>query len=112
MPDAGHVPSISVVVPIYNVEPYLAECLESLLAQTAGDLEVVMVDDGSTDRSAAIAERHTDLDSWPVPRSVYRLDMARRRTAQAITLLKPCGVGRAPEPAEQPAVAELDPVLR
>jgi CDP-glycerol glycerophosphotransferase len=63
VPDAGHVPSISVVVPIYNVEPYLAECLESLLAQTAGDLEVVMVDDGSTDGSAAIAERYAELDS-------------------------------------------------
>ena len=114
MPDAGHVPSISVVVPIYNVEPYLAECLESLLAQTAGDLEVVMVDDGSTDGSAAIAERYAELDSGPcrgLARST-RLDMARRRTAQAITLLKPCGVGRAPEPAEQPAVAELGPVLR
>jgi CDP-glycerol glycerophosphotransferase len=63
VPDAGDVPSISVVVPIYNVEPYLAECLESLLAQSAGDLEVVMVDDGSTDGSAAIAERYAELDS-------------------------------------------------
>ena len=49
-------PRISVVVPIYNVEPYLEECLESIAAQTHRDLEVVMVDDGSTDRSAAIAE--------------------------------------------------------
>jgi CDP-glycerol glycerophosphotransferase len=56
------VPSISVVVPIYNVEAYLPECLESLLAQTVDDLEVVMVDDGSTDGSAAIAERYADLD--------------------------------------------------
>ena len=50
------VPRISVVVPIYNVERYLEACLESVAAQTFGDLEVVMVDDGSTDGSAAIAE--------------------------------------------------------
>ncbi|WP_042383304.1 bifunctional glycosyltransferase/CDP-glycerol:glycerophosphate glycerophosphotransferase [Streptacidiphilus melanogenes] len=48
-------PRLSVVVPIYNVERYLDECLASLAAQTMGDFEVVMVDDGSTDGSAAIA---------------------------------------------------------
>jgi CDP-glycerol glycerophosphotransferase len=46
---------ISVIVPIYNVEPYLRACLESIAAQTVRDIEVVMVDDGSTDGSAAIA---------------------------------------------------------
>ncbi len=51
------VPQISVVVPIFNVERYLAACLESAAAQTVSDLEIVMVDDGSTDGSAAIAER-------------------------------------------------------
>ena len=49
-------PRISVVVPIYNVEPYLERCLDSLAGQTLADLEVVMVDDGSTDGSAEIAE--------------------------------------------------------
>jgi CDP-glycerol glycerophosphotransferase len=49
-------PRISVVVPIYNVEPYLEECLESIARQTYTDLEVVMVDDGSKDSSPAIAE--------------------------------------------------------
>ncbi|RAG81710.1 CDP-glycerol:glycerophosphate glycerophosphotransferase [Streptacidiphilus pinicola] len=48
-------PRLSVVVPIYNVERYLDECLASLAAQTMGDFEVVMVDDGSTDGSATIA---------------------------------------------------------
>jgi CDP-glycerol glycerophosphotransferase len=56
------VPRISVVVPIYNVEAYLAECLESLAGQTVHDLEIVMVDDGSTDSSAAIAERFAERD--------------------------------------------------
>jgi len=55
-------PRVSVVVPIYNVEAYLDECLESLAAQTFEDLEIVMVDDGSTDRSAAIAEKFAARD--------------------------------------------------
>src|SRR5918994_2674717 len=53
---------ISVVVPIYNVEPFLDECLRSIAGQTHADLEVVMVDDGSTDGSAAIARRFAERD--------------------------------------------------
>jgi CDP-glycerol glycerophosphotransferase len=53
---------ISVVVPVYNVEAYLAACLDSVLAQTVGDLEVVLVDDGSTDGSAAIARSYVARD--------------------------------------------------
>src|SRR3954464_14387556 len=55
-------PRISVVVPIYNVEPYLDECLDSIARQTYRDLEVVMVDDGSKDNSPAIAERWVSAD--------------------------------------------------
>ncbi|WP_399925849.1 CDP-glycerol glycerophosphotransferase family protein [Streptomyces kanamyceticus] len=55
-------PRLSVVVPVYNVELYLDECLESLAAQTFTDFEVVMVDDGSTDGSAAIAEAFAAAD--------------------------------------------------
>jgi CDP-glycerol glycerophosphotransferase len=51
----GPMPRISVVVPIHNVEAYLRPCLRSIATQTSADLEVVMVDDGSTDGSAAIA---------------------------------------------------------
>ncbi len=53
---------ISVVVPIYNVEEYLGSCLRSLSAQSAGDLEVIMVDDGSTDSSAQIAAEFAQRD--------------------------------------------------
>src|SRR4051794_31037869 len=49
------VPRLSVVVPIYNVETFLEECLESLAGQTLRELEVIMVNDGSTDGSGAIA---------------------------------------------------------
>ena len=47
---------VSVVVPIYNVEEYLAECLESVANQSLKDIEVLMIDDGSTDNSARIAK--------------------------------------------------------
>ena len=56
-------PRVSVVVPIYRVEAYLEECLASLRAQTFADLEVVMVDDGSPDGSAAIAARVAEEDA-------------------------------------------------
>src|SRR4051812_16290697 len=53
----------SLIVPIYNVELYLEECLGSLAAQTARDFEVVMVDDGSTDGSAGIAAAAAERDN-------------------------------------------------
>ena len=55
-------PRLSVIVPIYNVERYLPACLDSLAAQTFRDIEVLMVDDGSPDGSAAIAEAYADRD--------------------------------------------------
>jgi glycosyltransferase involved in cell wall biosynthesis len=55
---AGVQPRLSIVVPVYNVEPYLTECLESILAQPYTDYEVVMVDDGSTDASGRIARTY------------------------------------------------------
>jgi CDP-glycerol glycerophosphotransferase len=55
-------PRISVIVPIYNVQAYLAECLDSLLGQDAGDFEGILIDDGSTDASGAIAERYAARD--------------------------------------------------
>ena len=48
-------PKVSVIVPIYKVRDYIGECLESLLAQTLSDFEVVCIDDGSPDDSVAIA---------------------------------------------------------
>lgn len=49
-------PVISVIVPVYNVEKYLAECLDSLLNQSFKDIEIICVNDGSTDHSAEILE--------------------------------------------------------
>ncbi|MFJ1756687.1 glycosyltransferase family 2 protein [Kitasatospora sp. NPDC088134] len=55
-------PRLSVVVPVYNVERYLVECLDSIAAQTFDDLECVMVDDGSTDTSAELAAAYAAKD--------------------------------------------------
>ena len=52
----------SLVVPVYNVEEYLAECLDSVLSQTFSDYEVLLIDDGSTDGSSAICERYANID--------------------------------------------------
>ena len=49
-------PIISVIVPVYNVEKYLRECLESLICQTLEDIEIICINDGSTDSSLAILE--------------------------------------------------------
>ena len=49
-------PNISIIIPVYNVEAYLADCLDSILAQTFESFEVILVDDGSTDGSPAIAQ--------------------------------------------------------
>ena len=51
-------PKISVIVPVYNVEPYLTECIDSILAQTYRDFELILVDDGSTDGCHAICDAY------------------------------------------------------
>src|SRR6185437_2989393 len=53
---------ISVIVPFYNVENYLAECLDSILGQSFAHFEVLLVDDGSPDGSRSIAERYVARD--------------------------------------------------
>ena len=53
---------ISVIVPVYNVEEYLDECLESISHQTYTDIEVILVNDGSTDGSREICERYCQQD--------------------------------------------------
>ena len=55
-------PIISVVIPVYNVEKYLARCLDSVLAQDFSDYEVILVNDGATDSSSQICEAYAKKD--------------------------------------------------
>ena len=55
--------TISVIVPVYNVAGYLPQCVDSILSQDYGDLEVILIDDGSTDGSGEICDRYAAQDS-------------------------------------------------
>ena len=86
---------ISIIVPIYNAEEYLQACIESLIRQTEEDLQLILVNDGSTDESPAIARSyaaHRNLFATPCravrcteqrtetrERRVYRFRGRRRR---------------------------------
>lgn len=54
---------ISVIIPVYNVEKYLNECIDSVLAQTHTDFELILVDDGSSDRSGQICDEYAVKDN-------------------------------------------------
>ena len=53
---------ISVIVPVYRVEAYLKRCVDSIRAQTLKDLEIILVDDGSPDRSGELCDQYAVLD--------------------------------------------------
>ena len=55
--------TISIVVPVYNVEQYIGECLESIVNQTYRDIEIIIVDDGSPDNSCEIYQRYAENDA-------------------------------------------------
>ena len=53
---------VSLIIPVYNVAPYLAQCLDSILAQTMPDIELICINDGSTDESGAILQGYAAKD--------------------------------------------------
>ena len=53
---------ISIVIPVYNVEKYLVDCLDSIINQNFSDWEVIMVNDGSTDHSDEIGKEYCEKD--------------------------------------------------
>ena len=56
-------PKISIIVPVYNVEPYLRQCLDSVVNQTLQGIQIICVNDGSTDGSLTILQEYADKDS-------------------------------------------------
>ena len=54
---------ISIIIPVYNVEKYIRKCIDSVLSQTFTDIEVILVDDGSTDDSGKICDEYSRVDS-------------------------------------------------
>ena len=55
-------PKVSIVIPTYNVESYLRECLDSVVNQTLKDIEIICVNDGSTDNSLQIIQEYAAKD--------------------------------------------------
>lgn len=53
-----NIPAVSIIIPMYNSEKYIADCLDSILAQTFDDYEVIVVDDASTDSSRDIVKSY------------------------------------------------------
>ena len=71
---------ISIVIPVYNVEKYLSRCIKSVLNQTYKNLEIICINDGSTDSSLKILEEFKDIDDLPVQlRATYNLLLIESR---------------------------------
>ena len=56
-------PLISVIVPVYNAEKYVSSCIDSILAQTFTNFELILIDDGSTDKSGQICDCYSIIDN-------------------------------------------------
>lgn len=67
-------PKVSILIPCYNSERFIAETLDSCLAQTYSNIEIIIVDDGSTDRSLAIAREN--YESKVIISSTLRITVA------------------------------------
>ena len=59
----NYTPKVSVIIPVYNVEEYLRECLDSVVNQTLKEIEIICVDDGSTDNSLEILKEYAKKDN-------------------------------------------------
>jgi glycosyltransferase involved in cell wall biosynthesis len=87
----AHVPLISIIVTVYNLEDYVGECLDSLVGQREADFEVVVVDNGSTDQSVSICRSYAKLHpqrirlvELPAPGRLYRAHQAGLCAASGI----------------------------
>ncbi|MFC7347419.1 glycosyltransferase family 2 protein [Chryseobacterium zhengzhouense] len=85
-----NVPSkVSVIVPVYNVENYLPKCLDSLLSQTLQNIEILVVDDGSTDRSAEIIRQYSE--KYPAKIKAFTKENGGLSDARNFGIERACG---------------------
>ena len=54
-------PLISIIIPVYNMEKYISQCLDNLIASTYKELEIILIDDGSSDNSPQICDEYSLL---------------------------------------------------
>lgn len=80
---------ISVIVPVYNVEKYLNRCVDSILRQTLSDIEIILVDDGSTDQSGNICDTYAEKDS--------RIQVIHKENG-GLSSARNCGIEKAQSP--------------
>ena len=85
---------LSIIVPIYNVAPYLRKCVDSLLAQDISDYEIILVDDGSTDESGAIADEISNTFSLSPLASRLQLRVIHQANA-GLSAARNTGIGAA-----------------
>lgn len=74
-------PLVSIIVPVFNVEPYIHRCINSILYQTYTDFELILVDDGSTDKSGSICDEYSSKD--PRVKVIHNLNGGQSRARNA-----------------------------
>lgn len=79
-------PAVSVIIPVYNTEPYMARCARSLFGQTLEDLEFIFVDDGSSDRSMAVMQEV--LEAFPERKAQVRCIRMPFNSGQAVVRMR------------------------
>ena len=79
---------LSIIVPVYKVEKFLGECVDSLLAQTLDDYEIILVDDGSPDNSGRIADEYAS--AYPDRIRVLHIDNGGQGRARNLLALLAC----------------------
>ena len=72
-------PLINIIVPVYNTEKYIRKCLDSIVNQTYRNLEIIVVDDGSTDSSGDICDEYAHKDARIKAVSYTHLDVYKRQ---------------------------------
>lgn len=80
-------PKVSIIIPVYNTEKYLRECLDSVINQTLTDIEIICVNDGSTDGSGAILQEYAKKDT--------RIQLIEKQNNEGLLLARKSAVAQA-----------------